>query len=273
MQATNNSSNEATSWIRAGFERVQQEPARWLGMSLVFIVFALVVRLIIPFALIYNFLLTLIAPMMLASALIAARSAPVPTPIDRRGWIRALSVDAWRELFQVFRREDHTFAIVITCIVMLGLVVLVTIPELLITGGSIISGIAGAGLGGPIRPAMFFNIIVAIALYTVLAMALIYMVPLALFGNRHAIPAVVESFQICVRQPKTVALFIAPFLVIDFVIMFAFSAWHWIGYLLLFTLGLVVLPAFVIGLNRSYAALFEAPARSGAPPVNRGIAS
>jgi len=248
--------DEALAWIKAGFARVGREPARWLGMTLVYLFIALVLKRI-PF--LGNFVLALFTPVALASAMIAARSTLQPTPRGARAWWRALTTDGARELVQVFRREEQAFAIVIVCVVTLGLVVLLNIPELLITGGSVISGIAGANLGGPLRPMTVVNIAVALALYGLLAMMLFYLVPLVLFGKRHAIPAAAESFQTCVRQRKVLALFVAPFLGINFLITLSFTVSHEIGYLLLAFVGTVALPAFIVGLHESYRTLFEAP--------------
>lgn len=257
--------SEAFSWIRTGFELVRRDPARWLGMTLVYLIIALLLKRI-PF--LGNFVLVLFTPIMLASALIAARAAPGPAPADARAWLRALTVESMRQLFRVFRREDHAFAITVVCIITLGLVVLVNIPELLITGGSVVSGLAGASMAGTVRPVSVVSMAIVAVLYLLLAMALLYLVPLTLFGNRQPLPAVAESFRACVRHRNSLALFIAPFLGVNLLIMIAFGLSHWLGYLFLAGLGIVALPAFVIGLHRSYQTLFESAVVSAAAPVN-----
>jgi hypothetical protein len=256
MQNTALPASEAWTWMRAGFERVWREPARWLGMALIYLLAALVLKRIPFFG---NYVLALLTPIAVGGALLAARSTLQHSPAGAHGWLRALGAGGLRELFQVFRREEHAFAIIVVCIVTLGLFVLISIPELLITGGSIVSGIAGASLGGPLRPITVVNLVVALALYAVLAMALLYIVPLALFGNRQAIPATAESFRACVRQRKALALFLAPFLLVNFLTTFAFNVSYGIGYVLLATVGVIALPAFVVGLHESYRAIFEAP--------------
>lgn len=265
MQNNEIPTSHAFAWIRSGWERLQREPARWLGMTIVFVAIALLLK-IIP--VLGNFMLVLIAPIMLASALMVARSNTVnPAPQNAKQWLRALTVDSLRELFQVFRREDYAFAIVIVCIVTFGLVAIVNIPELLITGGSVVSGLAGVSLAGPPRPGMIFGILVVTVLYSLLAMALLYMVPLTLFGNRQPVPAIVESFRTCLAHPKTLALFVAPFLAVNIVIMIAFSVSHLSGYLLLASLGILALPVFVIGLHFSYQTIFEGAYTAAAAPV------
>jgi hypothetical protein len=248
----------ALPWIREGYTRVLHEPARWLGMTLLYLLIALALKRV-PF--LGNFVLVLITPIMIAGALLAARS-PARALAGAGDWWGALTRDAAQELFQVFRREEHAFAIVIVCIVSLGLIVLVNIPELLITGGSVVSGLTGASLAGPLRLSLVLGIVVVVALYVLLAMALLYVVPLTLFGNRQPVPAVAESFRACLGNPAALAAFAAPFLAVNLAIMIGFAFSHWLGYALLLLLGVVSLPAFVIALHASYRTLFEnAPAR------------
>jgi hypothetical protein len=263
MPTADFSKSDALAWMREGYERVRAEPARWLGMSLVFLAIALGLKRI-PF--LGNFVLVLITPIMFAGALLAARS-PVraPMPRDAKGWLRALTVDSARELFQVFRREEHAFAIIIVCILTLGLVVLLNIPELLITGGSVVSGLTGASMVGPLRPTMLIGIAVVVALYLLLAMALLYLVPLSLFGRRQPVPAVAESFRSCLDNRKTLALFIAPFFTVNLVTMIGFSVSHVLGLVLLLLLGVISIPAFAIGVNASYRTLFERSATTVTP--------
>ena len=259
MQTIPLSANSALPWIREGYARVLREPLRWLGMTLVYLAIALLLKRV-PF--LGNFVLVLITPIMLAGALLAARTPLVPAPADAKGWLNALTLDAGHELFQVFRREDHAFAIVIVCIVSLGLIVLVNIPELLITGGSVVSGLTGASLAGPLRVSLVLGIVVVVALYVLLAMALLYVIPLTLFGKRQPVPAIAESFLVCLGNSAALATFAAPFLAVNLAIMIGFAFSHVFGYALLLLLGVVSLPAFVIALHASYRALFEtAPAR------------
>lgn len=243
------------SWVREGMQRLRRAPIRWLGMGLVFLLIALVL-LRIP--LLGGFVLVLLAPIMLAGALLAARdNAPAPAPRGAAGWLRAFTLTALGELFQVFRREEHAFAIVIVCILTLGLVVLVNIPELLLTGGSVLSGLAGAGLGGVPRPGMIAGLVVVSALYLALLLGLLYLVPLTLFGQRQPVPAVAESLRTCAAQPAALAAFLGSFAVLALLIAIGFELARALGYLLVLALGPPALAAFALGLHASYRALFE----------------
>jgi hypothetical protein len=249
---------EALAWLRGGWARLQQEPLRWLGMALTYVVIALLFK---PIPLPINFLLILVTPVLLGGALIAARNVH-PTsvaPADANGVLRALTTGAWSELFQPFRREEHMFPIVIASIVMIGIAFAVNIPILLITRGSIVSGLSAVELGA-IQPGTVIGVLVALALYAVLAMSLLYVMPLVLFGNRQAFPAVVESFRACKQNGAAVALFVAPFFLLYSAITLTFSMSRLLGYALMVLFGVVALPLFVLGLHHSYRVLFEAPA-------------
>ena len=246
---------DAMAWIRNGIHRVQSEPARWLGLTFIYFVVALLLKFIPFFG---NYVIVLISPIPLASALMITReNTPSVTPTDALGWVRAVTIDAARDSLRVFREEDHSFAIIIVCIVTLGMTMLVSLPELMFAGGSIVSGIAAADIGGGIPITTLIGIIVVLFLYLLLTMALFFMVPLTMLGERYAIPAIVESFETCKKHARVLATFVAPFFAINFVMMLVFSVSHAIGYLLLASVGMVALPTFVIGLNDSYRALFE----------------
>jgi hypothetical protein len=248
---------EALCWIYVGLERVWREPVRWLGMTLVYLAIALVLTRI-PF--LGNFVLVFLTPIMLASAMIVARNEPKPHPAWWRGVAHALTDGALRELFRVFRSEARAVTIVIVCIVTMGLFVLVNIPELLLTGGSVLSGLAGPSLATTLPLSVLLGMVVVSALYLVLAMSLLYIVPLTVFRHHQAIPALAESFRTCVQHRKSLALFVAPFFGVYAAIVVAMSYGHWIGQLLLVTLGIVAIPVFVAALHRSYQELLETPA-------------
>lgn len=258
-------------WIACGAALVVRDPWLWLGMTAIYFLIALLL-LAIPFA--GSFVLILITPIMLAGALLAARSgrrgvveaaepaATLPSGSVRQRLLQDLLKRPARTLFQVLADTDRTLTMIIVCIVSLGLAILVAIPELLLTGGSLVSGLTSGHLADPLRPTMLAAAGTVAILYLLLAMGLLYLVPLTLFAERLAIPAVAESFRACARHLAPLAVFVAPFFLVNLAILAAFSQVRWLGYLLSFTLGLAALPVFVAGLYCSYEELFET--RAGA---------
>lgn len=269
------------AWIACGWGLLRRRAGLWLGMTALYFVLALALKRI-PF--LGNFVLILISPVALAGALLVARALkrgePLPEPAvapDHRGLRRVVYVALRHPAHALFQEAmgdlDRALTLIIVCIVTLGLAVAVAIPELILTGGSVISGLATAPLAAAagFRPTLVLAMLAVAALYVLLAMALLYLVPLTLFGARLAIPAVIESFRTCIAHAAAVAAFVAPYFVIVVLIVAVFGTWHVLGYSLVFTLGLVALPAFVAGLYCSYEALFE-PAETAAPAPPGGSA-
>jgi hypothetical protein len=252
------------AWVVCGVRLALREPALWIGMTLIYFLIALALKLI-PFM--GNFVLILITPFLLAGALLCAQAS------DKNGstaggsampaepaWRRL--VNDWllrpaRQLFQLLNNEEKIFIQIVVCILVLGLVITLSIPEMLITGGSIVSGLSYPGLAGPLKITKLIGIVVVLILYVLLAMSLYYVVPLTLFGGRQPIPAIAESFRTCVRHGLALAIFSAPFFAVNLAILSAFSVSRWLGLLLTFSVGLLALPAFVAGLYCSYKTLFE----------------
>ncbi len=265
MQNTNTPTEQALRWFRASLDGVRADRPRWIGMAILYLAMALLLREIIPFAIIYNFLLALITPALLAGALIAARTAPIPLAGATlpQTWI----VRPFNELLQGVKRQEYLFTTVISCIVTLGLMVLIYVPALLITGGTVVAGFLTADIGVTIQWTTVLGILVVALLYLALGMALLYLMPLGLFGKRAPISAVAESFRTCWRQRRTLAAFIAPFVIINVLISIGFNTESWIGYLLLVVVGPIALPVFVLGLHQSYGTLFETPAPVVPPPL------
>lgn len=259
------------AWVACGWQLLRRHTGLWLSMTALYFVLALVLKRI-PF--LGHFVLILVSPVALAGALLVARALKRGEPLsepsgtDRRGFRQIVHVALRRPahaLFQAMGDLDRALTLIIVCIVTLGLAVAVAIPEMMLTGGSMISGLASARLASAaFRPTLVLAMLAAAVLYALLAMALLYLVPLTLFGRRLAIPAVIESFRACTANAFAVAAFLAPYFVIVVLIVAVFGTWPALGYALVFTLGLLALPAFVAGLYCSYEALFE-PAVAAAP--------
>jgi hypothetical protein len=168
---------------------------------------------------------------------------------------------------RAFRQEGFGFPLTLICIVVLGLTMVAIIIEILLAGGSALSGITGTRYtAGSLRVTTAIGIIVALALYFVLAMALFHLVPLVLFRRQLVVTAIIESLRAWRRAPLPLALYASLFLVPYALIAVAFgsSTTHWLGYLLVFSIGVVVLPVFIIGNYLSYRTLHGEPPATGA---------
>lgn len=246
---------QAAAWLACGWGTFRREPQLWIGMTLLYFGIALLLKRV-PFM--GDFVLVLITPLLLAGALRAARAALAKgSRTARGGRLDTLLLRPLRALFQAFGEQEKLLAHTLVCVLTLGFVVLVSIPEYLITGGSALSGLVGGGLAGPLRPALLVGMGVVAVLYLLLAMALYYLVPLVEFGARPPLAAAAESFRACARNAVPLALFTLPFLAANTLIASAFSIAHWLGYALTFSLGLAALPVFMLGLYCSYRNLYE----------------
>ncbi len=242
-----NARTQARAWFACARALVERDRLLWLGMAALYLLLAVALKRI-PF--VGNLLLVLVSPLLLAGALLSAREASA----DARGWWRPL-----RALTRALADEATLVPLLLVCIVTLGVVLATVIVEYLLTGGSVLSGLAAAGLAGPLRPSMLIAALLVSALYVVLGMTLLFLVPLTVLGQRPVFPAMAESLRACVRHALPLAAFAAGFVVLALALsaVFLVSGGAWLGYPLLFTLGLVGLALFVAGLYCSYRTLFE----------------
>jgi hypothetical protein len=267
MRAIKVPPDHGVSWIRCGADIVRRDAAHWLGMTLIYFVIGLALKQI-PF--VGDLLVILITPLLLAGVLLylrersaapAGADAAAPVPAEpapaSRSWLERLLLGPARTLFQVTGREEYLFPAIIVCILGLGLIMVTGILEYLLTGGSIISGLAASSLAAPLTVGLAFRMLVLVVLYVLLAMALFFVLPLSLFEGLPPMTAVAESFRACRYNPAALGGFAGVFLVPCILIMYVFALWHWLGYVLVFTVGLVALPAFVAGAWCSYRALYR----------------
>jgi hypothetical protein len=245
-------------------------------MSALYLVVALALKRL-PF--LGHFLLILLSPLALAGALGVARTLKAgaePLPAEPA---EPATAAGWRPLFDTALRRParallaplsdgrQVLTLILAGIVALGLAVVVALFELVLTGGSMIAGLSSAKftLSQPLTLGHALALGAVAVLYLALAMALFYLVPLALYGSRHVIAAAIDSFRACTAHAGALAVFAAPFLALHTGILVAFDHHPALGYALVFTLGLAALPVFVAGLYCSYQALFETTAP---PPLD-----
>ncbi len=240
-------------WARDGWDELRRNPSLWIGMSGLYLVPAsLLIRL--PFA--GPLLVVLLTPMLLAGALLAAerpKRAALPTPLDE--WLKRPS----EELTRALTDPAHVYPAVLMGIVTLGLVVVVFIVEHLVGIGSWGSLRSAATFGAAPAVSLLLGMLVAGLLQVLLLMALLYAVHRAMFGGRDPLTALGESFNACVRHGWAVTVLIGAYALPYIVIAAGFSVSAILGYLLLYTVGLVFLPAFVLASYGSYRQIFPSP--------------
>lgn len=252
--------DQAWAWIACGRRLVRQQPSLWYGMAAVYFALAFLLKLI-PLG--GTLLLILLTPMLLAGVLwgqeLVRGAEPRPAPSNTsaaalfQGWVARPA----QELLRIFSHEEKVYPAVLLGIVTLGLVIFVLIPRDWLVGGSMISGLAAAGAGT--ASLLFLKIPLVAALYVLLAMGLLFSVPLTVIGERLPLASIAESFSACRAHARPLLALAAPFFLVYLVILVAFAKAHWLGYLLTFSAGLLALPLFVASIYCSYLALFINP--------------
>lgn len=203
----------------------------------------------------------LVSPLLLGGALLAAQAlasdAPEQAPLSYPWWeiwlLRPL-----RALLLVLGDAHQTFRILVTSVLVLGLVLASAIVEYLLTGGSVLSGLAAGDLAAPMKTARIVGISIAMLLRVVLFMALLYLVPLTVLGTRPPFAALAEGFRTCTRHALPLAIFASGFVLVAMALsaLVVLSSAVWLNYLAVLIVGAFVLPRFVAGIYCSYRALF-----------------
>lgn len=241
---------QALSWIRGGWRLLQQDRPLWIGMAAIYLVLGALLE-IIPFA--GHLLLVLLSPMLLAGALYAlppagTGSAPRASAVDH---IRAPA----RQLLQAFASEARVYPAVLMGILVVGLVVLIAIAQYLIGAGSFTAEVAAARHGVAQTAAAAARLLASGVMYGVLIMALFYAVHRTVYGHREPMTAIAESFVATKQQAPALAIVALVFAVPYVAVAAAFQAAAWLGYVALFSVGLVALPVLVLA---SYCGYLDA---------------
>ena len=147
------------------------------------------------------------------------------------------------------------FAAVLLGIVTLGLAMLVKIIGYLLVGGSMLSGLAASQVGTAQITTLLGMALVAL-LSVLLAMGLLFSVPLTVLANRQPLAAISESFSACRENAAALLTLTVPFFLVYLVILVAFAKSHWLGYLLVVSVGFLALPVFVAAVYCSYLTLY-----------------
>lgn len=251
--------SQGKTWIACGRRMVLEQKPLWYGMTAVYFVLGFLLKLI-PFM--GDLLLILITPMLLAGVVWGRAQEQRTEPPAKPGssspaqalfqtWIAQPA----QELLRIFTHEDKMFAAVLLGIVTLGLVMLVKIIGYLLVGGSMVSGLAANQLNMSQITILLGMGLVAV-LSVLLAMGLLYSVPLTILSNRQPLAAISESFSTCRENAGSLLALVVPFFLVYLVIMVAFAKSHWLGYLLLISAGVLALPVFVAAVYCSYLTLY-----------------
>lgn len=257
-------------WLVGAWRLFRRDPWLWVGIAVFYFLAAILLKRI---PLMGNLVLLLLTPIPLASTLIIARDAaaspPAPAPAIPASWPDRARFFLQRPLTDITRsldQEGFGFPVALLCIVVLGLGMIAVIFEHVVAGGSVISGIGGARYsGGGLRVTTVIGMVLALIVYGALLISLFFLVPLTLFRQQPVVQAITDSFLTWRRTPKPLTLFTGLFLVAYALIAIAFgsSSTHWLGYLLVFSVGVLLLPMFVIGSYLSYRTLHGEPPAAG----------
>lgn len=260
-------------WIVFGVRAVLDRKPLWFGMTAVYFVLGFLLNMI-PFM--GDLLLILITPMLLAGVVWGrtreyqtgqageADTALPPTPGMFQAWVTGPA----QELTRIFSQEEEragdgvpadqrtgkAFDAVLLGIITLGLVMLVQITGYLLIGGSMVSGLAASQMSAP-QPGTIVGMLVVSIMYVILGMGLFYSVPLTVLGNRQPLAAIADSFSLCRKNALAVMTLSVPFLIVYLVIQAAFAEYNWLGYLLVLSVGFVLLPVFIASALNSYLSL------------------
>lgn len=240
-------------WARSGWEESRRNVPLWIGMSALYLIpAALLLRL--PFA--GPLLVVLLSPMLLAGALLAAehhKNRGGGKPLEQ--WLKY----PFEKLTSALTDGAQVYPAVLMGIVTLGLVVVVFIVEHLV-GFTSLSGLrTAATLGAAPAASVLVGVLVIGLLQLSLLMALFYAVHRTTFAGRDPLTAMGESFRACWRHPWAIAGLAGVYALPYLLIVAGFRVSGFVGYLLLLTIGLACLPAFVLASYASYRQIFPPP--------------
>ncbi len=258
MKSNSHGAGRGWSWIAEGWGLMRQDWMLWLGMTFVYMVIALALKMI-PF--IGVLILILISPTMLAGVLHGAhdleaqvRGVKVGSERGARGHLHR----SIRQLFSGFSLEAELLPImVISTLTLSAAVVIEILAQLLKVGGPALPAMLAGSVGPAIWLPALVSLLIVLVLQVALTMAIFYAVPLVLFKKEYPLPAIEKSFRACMHNALPLVVFGLPFAIISTVADLLYFALDFpADYVALFVLGLITLPFFVSGLYRSYQDAF-----------------
>ena len=253
------------SWATGGWRVVKKEISLWTGMGLIFMLIVIALKLI-PF--IGLLLLVLLSPMLLAGAM--QTTSNIELGVDVRPAASAAGLGqlpqrliaglqhAAGRLFSAFTDEDKVLPLMVISTLTLGTVVIINILAVLLkVDGSAMSAMFAGSVGPRIWVPALIGWLLVLVLQLVLAMGLLYAVPLILFHRDPPLLAIEKSFITCKQNMVAVGVFVLPFLVVSTLISALFFTLPFPrDYLTMLMLGWLAVPFFATGLYRSYRDIF-----------------
>ena len=253
------------SWIMGGWRVVKKDISLWVGMGLIFMLIAIVLKLI-PF--IGLLLLVLLGPMVMAGAMQIADTIDQGTYVKPAASGSGLGqlpqrVIAWFQyaagrLFSAFTDEDKVLPLMVISTLTLGIVVIINILAVLLkVDGSAMSAMFAGSVGPRIWVPALIGWLLVMVLQLVVVMGVLYAVPLILFRRDPPLVAIEKSFIACKHNLMAVIVFGLPFLAISMLISALFFTLPFPrDYLSMLMLGWLTVPFFATGLYRSYRDIF-----------------
>jgi hypothetical protein len=186
--------NHGWPWIRAGWVYFRRQPALWALLTLIFGAFLLALKyvpVIGPLATI------LLVPVLAAGLILGCQT------IDRGGELELA------HLFAGFRR--NTGQLVLVGLIGFALTFSVMIPAVVLMGPSVFMGVMGGAATAAAGIAGVLGLLIALALFVPVNMALWFAPALVMLQNQSAPRAIAESFKGCLKN-------IVPFLIYGIVL-------------------------------------------------------
>ncbi len=251
------------SWALDGLHTLKKDIGLWIGMGLIFMLIAIVLKLI-PF--IGLLLLVLISPMLLAGALQTAddlvsgnlTSSPGHAGLSPQGILAGLQRAAGR-LFIAFSDEEKLLPLMVISTLTLGMVVTINILAVLLKiDGSALTAMAAGSVGPRVWVPALIGWFLVRFLQLGLIMLVLYTVPLILFRREMPLVSLGKSFTMSKQNFVAVCAFCLPFLLVYILINVMFFTLSFpLDDLAVLLLGWMAVPVFATGLYRSYLDLFK----------------
>ncbi len=238
-------------WLNCGWRLFRRNP--WLLTGMGFCAAALFTLLtLIPF--VGGLVIGTIAPIIVASTYLALDTlsrlkSPLPASLRLAAIKKSPS-----ELLSIFRDEQRVIPAVVVAIIGIVMTILANILMLLVAGDAWTSSWSSLSAGSAL--AVLMAAALGFIVYVVLALCLIYAMPLAFLRHEPLIPSIGRSLKIGARHLPALLVPLAALLLPVALAVIVSLLSIWTAYLLAFTFSIFMLPIVISGLYCSYRTLF-----------------